>query len=137
MSSSLTYRALAALPPALQALARQHVQLHPTDDIGELVSEIALALLELAERSTDARIYSRARSRMRRATQDVAHYSAPLEHDIEQQDDEPSLIRRADIVREVQQRQHVTRRRAQQIVRRAVERAMQGDLFAFAEGGAV
>jgi hypothetical protein len=104
MTTALTYRALAALPPALQAMARQHVQHRPTDDLSELVSELALALLELAERSTDpARIYSRARSRLRRATQDVAHYSVPLDtehHDIER-DDEQSGITRADIVREI------------------------------------
>jgi hypothetical protein len=135
--SSLTYRALAALPPALQALARQHIEHHPSDDINDLIGELALALLELADAATDAqRIYNRARSRLRRQTQDPAHYSAQLDierHDIEQ-DDEPTPIRRADIVREIAARQRVTLRRAQQLVRRQIERAAQGDLFA---GGAV
>jgi hypothetical protein len=136
-SLSLTFRALSSLPPALQALARQHVAAHPCDDLSELVSELAIAALELADRSTDAaHIYSRARSRLRRATQDPAHYSAPLDdahHDIEQ-DDEPTPTRRADIVREIAQQRRVTTRRAQQIVRRQIERAGMGDLFA---GGAV
>jgi hypothetical protein len=130
--SSLTYRALAALPLPLQALARQHVAAHPSDDLSELVSEIALAALELADAATDAqRIYSRARSRLRRHTQDVAHYAAGIDdahHDIER-DDEQCGLTRADIVREIAQRQRVTLRRGQQIVRRAVERASQGDLF--------
>jgi hypothetical protein len=137
MTNALTFRALAALPPALQALARQHIEHHPSDDLGELVSELAIALLEFADTATDMqRVFARARSRLRRQTQDPAHYSAQLDierHDIEQ-DDEPTPIRRADIVREIAARQRVTLRRAQQLVRRQIERAAQGDLFA---GGAV
>jgi hypothetical protein len=71
-------------------------------------------------------------------TQDPAHYSTQLDierHDIEQ-DDEPSLIRRQDIVREIAQRQRVTPRRAQQLVKQQIERAAHGDLFIEA-GGAV
>jgi hypothetical protein len=136
--NELTFRALAALPLPLQQLARQHVQHHPADDINDLIGELAVAAIELADAATDAaHIYSRARSRLRRATQDVAHYAVgidPERHDIEQ-DDEPSALRHADIVREIAQQQRVTKRRAQQIVRRAVERAqIIGDLFA--EGGA-
>jgi hypothetical protein len=132
MSTALTFRALSALPPALQSLARQHVQQHPSDDLSELVSELAVAAIELADRSTDAaRVFARARSWLRRQTQDPAHYSAHL--DIERhdtvQDDEPSALRRADLVLEVQQRQRVTTRRAQQIIRAQLARAMQGDLF--------
>jgi hypothetical protein len=136
MSTALTFRALAALPQPLQAMARAHVQQHPCDDLGELISELALAALELTDRSTDAahNIYARARSRLRRATQDVAHYSVTLDierHDTaaDDADDEPSLIRRQDIVLDVQQRKRVTLRRAQQLVRRQIERAAQGDLF--------
>jgi len=106
-----------------------------------LVGELAIAAIEFADAAADpARIYSRARSRLRRATQDPAHYSAPLDierHDAIADDDaEPTPARRAGIVREIAQRQRVTLRRAQQIVRRAVDRAMQGDLFA-GSGGAV
>jgi len=132
MTSSLTFRALAALPAALQTLARQHVQQYP-DDLDDLISELAIALLELADRATDAsRVFARARSRIRRATQDLAHYSVPLDierHDVEQDDEDETTLRRQDIVREVAERQRVTLRRAQQIVRRAIERANQGDLF--------
>ena len=138
-SSSLTFRALAALPPALQTLARAHVAAHPSDDINDLISELAISALEFADRATDpARIYSRARSRLRRQTQDPAHYAAGIDierHDAPQ-DDEPSLIRRQDIVREIAQRQRVSLRRAQQLVKQQIERAAQGDLFIEA-GGAV
>jgi hypothetical protein len=136
--SSLTYRALAALPSGLQTLAKQHVAAHPADDINDLIGELAVAALEIVDAATDpARIYSRARSRVRRQTQDPARYSVTLDdayHDIER-DDEPSLIRRADIVRDVQQRQRVTMRRAQQIVRRQIARVAQGDLFIGDESG--
>jgi hypothetical protein len=137
--SSLTFRALAALPLPLQALARQHVAAHPSDDLNDIISELAIAAIEIADRATDpAHIYNRARSRMRRQTQDPAHYSTQLDierHDAEQ-DDEPSLIRRQDIVREIAQRQRVTLRRAQQLVKQQIERAAHGDLFIEA-GGAV
>jgi len=57
------------------------------------------------------------RSRLRRSTQDPAHYSAPL--DIERHDaiadDEPTPTRRADVVRDIAARQHVTTRRAQSL----------------------
>jgi len=139
MTCALTWRALGALPPALRALARQHVQCHPCDDLGDLISELAVAALELANRATDpARIYSRARSRLRRATQDPAHYAVGIDierHDIER-DDEPTPIDRRDIVREVARQHHESLRRAQQIVRRQIERAARGDLFAGAGGAA-
>jgi ABC-type transporter Mla subunit MlaD len=138
-SSSLAFRALAALSPALQQMARRHVAAHPADDLSELVSELAIAALELADRSTDTeRVFARARSRLRRASQDPSHYSAQLDderHDTIA-DDEPTPTRRADITREIAQRQHVTLRRAQQLVRAQIERAMQGDLFVGAGGAA-
>jgi hypothetical protein len=137
-SSSLTFRALAALPLPLQTLARQHVQQHPRDCLDDLISELALAALEFADRATDASsIYNRARSRLRRQTQDVAHFSAPLddEHQDIERDNEPTPTRRADIVREVQQRQRVTARRAQQLVKQQLARAAMGDLFIGDESG--
>jgi len=61
MTTALTWRALAALPAGLQALARAHVAAHPCDDLSELVSELAIALLELADRATDpSRIFASA-----------------------------------------------------------------------------
>jgi ABC-type transporter Mla subunit MlaD len=134
MTNALTFRALGALPPALQQLARQHIEHHPYDDINDLIGELSLALLELADAAPDAtRVFSRARSRLRRATQDVAHYAASIDdarHDTAQ-DDEPTPARRKDIVREVARQQHVSLRRAQQLVRRQIERAqIIGDLFA-------
>jgi hypothetical protein len=131
MTSALTFRALAALPLPLQAMARQHIEHHPTDDLGELVSEIAIALAELADAATD-RVFARARSRLRRQSQDPAHYAAGIDdahHDIER-DDEPSALCRRDIVRDVAARQHVTARRAQQLVKQQLMRAAMGDLFA-------
>jgi hypothetical protein len=137
MTNALTFRALGALPMPLQAMARQHVQQHPADDIGELVSELAIAAIELADAATNpAHIYNRARSRLRRATQDPAHYAAGI--DIEWHDaiadDELSALCRRDIVRDVAARQHVTARRAQQLVKQQLARAAQGDLFFEAEG---
>jgi hypothetical protein len=137
--SALTYRALAALPAPLQSLAKQHVAAHPCDDLDDLISELAIATIELAGVATDARrIFARARSRLRRTTQDPAHYGTPLDIercDVEQdeQDAEPTELRRSGIVREVAARQRITTRRAQQLVKQQVERVRHGDLFA---GGA-
>jgi ABC-type transporter Mla subunit MlaD len=137
MTSALTFRALATLPQPLQTLARAHVAAHPCDDLDDLISELAIATIELAGVASDARrIFARARSRLRRATQDVVHYSASIEdarHDVPH-DDEPTPIDRRDIVREIAARQRVTTRRAQQLVKRQVERARLGDLFAGAGG---
>jgi hypothetical protein len=139
MTNALTFRALAALPPPLQTLARQHIAAHPCDDLSELISELAIAAIELADAATDARhIYNRARSRLRRQTQDPAHYATVIDdahHDIER-DDEQSALRRADIVREIARQRGISLRRAQQIVSRQLARAAQGDLFSEA-GGAV
>jgi hypothetical protein len=137
--TSLALRALAALPVPLQTMARQHIAAHPCDDLGELVSEIAIALAELADRATDAeRVFARARARVRRASQDPAHYGAPLDierHDIGvEQDDETTALRRSDITREVARQHDVSLRRAQQLVRRQIERTRLGDLFAGAGG---
>jgi len=143
MTNALTFRALSALPAGLQELARQHVERHPCDCIDDLIGELAVALAELRGAAAEV-IYNRARSRLRRATQDPAHHSAPLDierHDVEQQDDEaePSAARRRDIVREIAQQRRVSVRRAQQLVKSQIERAMQGDLFIADEiaGGAV
>jgi hypothetical protein len=132
-TASLSYRALAALPQPLQQLAWQHVQLHRADQLGELVSELAIAAIELADADAQ-QIFNRARSRLRRQTQDIAYYAAAL--DVERQDvaedeedegEKPHF--REEIVREIAQRHRVTLRRAQQIVRRQIERARAGDLF--------
>jgi hypothetical protein len=139
MTNALTYRALAALPAALQALAKQHVEAHPSDGIDDVISEVAVACLELGLAADAERVFARARSRLRRASQDPAHYSVgidPERHDTAQ-DDEPTALRHADFVREIAQRQRVSLRRAQQLVKQQVERAqIIGDLFV-AEGGAV
>jgi hypothetical protein len=137
MTEALTYRALAALPSGLQTLARAHARQHPADDLDDLIGELALALAELADRATDpARVYNRARSRLRRQTQDPAHYAIGIddEHHDTAQDDEPSALRRRDVVREIAAQQRVTMRRAQQIIKQQLARAAQGDLFV-AEGG--
>jgi hypothetical protein len=139
MTSALTFRALATLPQPLQTLARAHVAVHPADNLDDLISELAIAQLEAVDQTTDAAcIYSRARSRLRRTTQDPAHYGAPLDierHDIGvEQDDETTALRRSDITREVARQHDVSLRRAQQLVRRQIERTRLGDLFAGAGG---
>jgi hypothetical protein len=104
-----------------------------------VIGELAVALLESVDHTTDAAcIYSRARARVRRAMQNPAHYAYAIDierHDIEQ-DDEPSLVQRKDIVREIAERRGVTTRRARQIVKSQIERAAQcGDLFVGDESG--
>jgi hypothetical protein len=138
MTSALTFRALSALPPALQALAKQHVAAHPSDGIDDVISEVAVACLELGLAADAERVFARARSRLRRASQDPSHYAVGIDierHDIEL-DAEPTPTRRTDIVREIAERRGVTLRRAQQLLKQQLVRAAQGDLF-FEAGGAV
>lgn len=129
MSAQLAFAALACLPPTLQAKACAHVAAHPTDDLGELVSELYIAAAELA--ASDDVVFARARSRLRRQTQDPAHYGAAL--DIERDDieatSESTALRYRDYVSDLARERRVTRRRAQQLVRKAIERARRGDLF--------
>jgi len=68
----------ATLSPALAALARQHVALHPCD-ADEIVPELWIALLEAPAAADPGSIYATARSRCRRYTQDPAHYSPTLD----------------------------------------------------------
>jgi len=68
----------ATLSPALAALARQHVALHPCD-ADEIVPELWIALLEAPAAADPGSIYATARSRCRRYTQDPAHYSCALD----------------------------------------------------------
>ncbi|MDA8256585.1 MAG: hypothetical protein M0Z99_13265 [Betaproteobacteria bacterium] len=133
MSTVLTLRALAALPPDLQQAVRANH--HPADDLGELISEVALALLEAGQHETFAKIFSRARSRCRRFTQDPAHYGAALDvadaqgHEIDDAAPAPRKARALARAR-IEADQGVSKRTAQRRIKAQLELArVQGDLF--------
>lgn len=128
--NALTARTLGTLPAELQ----QQIRAHRFDDLDELVQAAALALLEAKRGDTLAQIFNRARSNVRRFSQDVAHHSRPLDGVAEIADgggDEPSPLRRRDIAREIAREHGVTARRARQIVAEQIARAKTNrDLFA-------
>lgn len=127
--NALTARIFATFPPELQSQVRSH----RFDDIDEVVQAVALALFEARGKTTMYQIFKRARSNVRRFSQDLARHSAGLDAVAEiavadQQD--PTPLRRRDITREIVQQHGVTPRRARQIVAGQIERAkINGDLF--------
>lgn len=136
--NALSHRVVATLSKTLQAL----IAAHRYDDLDELVQQVALARLEAEAGDSDDAIFSRARSAVRRQTQDVAHWSVGHLDGFDIATDDVIAARtarrgseRADLVREVAQLRKVTRRRAQQLVKTQLERVVQGDLFAV--GGAI
>lgn len=128
--NALTARIFATFPPELQSQVRSH----RFDDIDEVVQAVALALFEARGKTTMYQIFKRARSNVRRFSQDLARHSAGLDAVAEiavadQQD--PTPLRRRDITRELAQTHGVTPRRARQIVAEQIERAkVNRDLFA-------
>ena len=144
--SALTHAALAALPPALAALIRQHAG-HFASDLDDLINESALLLAETRDPAVDVRaIFGKARSRVRRQMQAQHCGLVSLDEQRTGDADEPSTdeivaprerrgsYRRA-LVERLARERGVTIRRAQQIVDKALRRLQQdGDLFA---GGAV
>ena len=144
--SALTHAALAALPPALAALIKEHSKRF-VDETGDLVNECALLLAETRDPGTDMHaLFNKARSRVRRATQPQHRGLVSLDEQRTGDADELSndeivaprerrgSYRRA-LVERLARERGVTIRRAQQIVDEALRRFQCGDdLFA---GGAV
>lgn len=123
---------LATLPQALQSAIRQHTY---ADDLDDLIAEAALQYVCAPDAGPDV-LFARARARVRRYTQDPAHYGTVYEPPADDTDEaaeeaQPTPLKRADYVREIARERGVTIRRAQQLVRQALERAREcGDLFA-------
>lgn len=122
--SGLTHKALAVLPPELQKLVTQHNKLFSADGLDDLISETFIALAKSDARETLAQVFDRARSSMRRFE------CGRIVPGNGVGDDEPTPLRRRDITAEVAERLGVSRRRAQQIIKKAIEDAQAGgDLF--------
>jgi hypothetical protein len=131
--NALTARTLATFPPELQA----YIRTHSHDDVEELVQQVALALLEARRDDTMRSIFNRARSAVRRFTQNPAHYGRGRGIDgiadvaADDKDTPPrGGKKRRELTREIAADRGVTSRRARQIVAAQVKRAKQGDLFA-------
>lgn len=131
MTVSLTHRALAVLPRELQALARAHVQRCPADDLGELISEIFLAIATAKAGEPLVRTFERARSNLRRETQDPARYGAGLDDQLAATASAPKQEnkKKSEVVREVAARRAVSERYGRKLVARQLSRARAGDLF--------
>lgn len=133
--NALTFRTLNTFPLEIQALIRAHAY----EDIDELVQACAVELLKARRGDeTDLTIFKRARSAVRRLSQDPACYAIGIDdyaEVISAADTQAAVTarrgsERAGLVREVARLHKVSRRRAQQLLRRQVERAACGDLFA-------
>lgn len=127
--NALTLRTLATFPPELQTRCRAHIY----DDFDELVQQVALALLEARRDDTLRAIFNRARSAVRRYTQNPAHYGRDIDgiaEDVAADYTPAGGKKQREIAREISADHGVTTRRARQIIAAQVERAKQGDLFA-------
>lgn len=131
--NALTIRTLATFPPELQAYIRSHSY----DDTEELVQQVALSLLDARRDDTMRTIFNRARSAVRRFTQNAAHYGASLDSvaDVAAGNEQTTERKKRRIARELAADFGVTTRRARQIVAAQVKRARQGDLFSFSDDG--
>jgi len=131
---ALNHRALGALPLQLQAKILAHHR--ATDDFGELISESALSLLEAGSEDTFDKIFSRARSRCRRFTQDLAHYSGPIDGNVidkKEEEEAAERVSRKQLRARLEADLRVSKRQAQRIIKLKLEQAaVQADLFAFA-----
>lgn len=136
MTAALHFRALDALPEPLAALCRAHPFPH---ELGELVQEAALAMLEQPG-ATAQQIYKRARSRLRRYTQNPAYYGTSYSIDDlaapEPGGDEPPTPTRKQIRAQIQSDLGVSTRDAQRMLKKQLERMREnGDLFVADESG--
>lgn len=129
----LTQRALDTLPPELQLMCRSHHH----DNLADLIGEVWLSLQAAEAGDSVAEIFGRARSNIRRKTQAQAKW-VPLdlaeeESAIRAALEEPSPMRYADYVRQIQEQHKCSRRQAQRLVRKMLEQhgrgGGQGDLF--------
>lgn len=135
--NALTARTLSTFPPELQSYIRSHHY----DDIEELVQQVALALLEARRDDTMRSIFNRARSAVRRYTQNPAHYGRDIDGFADVADDNDPTNpprgggKKRDLAREIAADHGVTTHRARQIIAKQMERAKQGDLFLEYESG--
>ena len=133
MTADLTHRALAALPSELATRAREHARQFPRDGLSDCAGEAARALFEARQGETLAEVWNRARGRLRRFAQGNPARSL-AEQIAVAEPAPPSQSKRRHLVSEVSETQHVSLRRAQQIVASQIRRARHGDLFS-GEGG--
>lgn len=126
--NAITLKVFYSFTQEMQSLVHEHAR----DDIDELVQQVALELLRAQPNDTAQTIFARARSAVRRFTQDVAHYAREIDEQRDEIADErdASALTRADCVREIAEREHITLRASQMRVKKQVERARLGDLFA-------
>lgn len=154
-SLSIEQQALAALPPELAGLIKRHCRVY-SDSMSELVSESWLQLHRAGGKATFAEVFGKARSAIRRQTQDPAHHAIgmicePENDDLEQEEEEerggakrdgeqeqcvalaqPRARRgseRRAAAEQVAVAHGVSLRRGQQLVKKQLRRASQGDLF--------
>lgn len=141
---SLTLRALATLPPELQKKIRAHRFDNQDDLIGQVVLELLEAGLDVAAVTNSGarlgqlgQVFDRARSAVRRFTQDPAHWSAG--HGLDDEIDPADVMAartarrggvRREAVLETAKREGITERAAQMRLKKTIERARWGDLFA-------
>lgn len=135
--NALTARTLSTFPVELQA----YIRARSYDDTEELVQQVALALLEARRDDTMRSVFNRARSAVRRFTQNPAHYGRDIDGfaDVATDDtdptDPPRGKKRRELAREIAADHGVSTRRARQIIAKQVRRAQQGDLFSGYESG--
>lgn len=135
---SLHHQALATFPAPLAGLIRAHKY---ADEIADLAQEAALAMLA-APGASAATIYKRARSAVRRYTQNPAHYAAGGDT-LDALSDGDTLDAAADVPRTRRQIRRqieadlgLSTRDAQRLLKKQLERMQEnGDLFAHDESG--
>jgi len=134
MTMSLLHRALACLPQPL----RDAIASHPhRDEICDLVSEVWLALAEARPGEPLDRAYARARARVRRWTQDPAHYAYSIDAADGVADGEVALSsgRPRALSAELADACGISRRTAQLHLQRMRAAAAAGQMDLFAWGG--
>lgn len=130
--NALTTRALAFLPVELQ----QKIKTHQHDERDDLIGQVAVELLEAQAGDSLDQIFKRARSAIRRFTQDPAHWSAGFGLD----EIDPASVtaartsrrgaERRETVLVLTAREGITERAAQMRVKKMIERLQtSGDLF--------
>lgn len=135
-SLNLTQRALAELPRELQQQICQH---RHGDDLGDLIQQTWLTWLEFLQaggKKTPAEIFARARSDVRRFTQNPAHFGRGFDtldaDEITTTPGSGSDAGQRKVFRaRVEADLSVSKRRAQQLVKRKLDAHAQGqgDLF--------
>lgn len=128
LTAALHFRALAALPAPLAALVRAHEY---ANEIADLVQEAALAALLAKPGDSAQQIYNRARSRVRRFTQDPAHHGACIDGREVGAGAASASPTRKQVRARVQADLGLSTRSAQRALKKQLERMRQnGDLFA-------